>query len=169
MNTHFTGQGRDIEQLKATSQLIQNNDSVMFVGCSTGEEIMDFQSICHNNLAFYGIDYDTEIVKQANEKSYKTKPKIFSANIMKDDFLEQINNHTNRKLFDVIICRNLLIYYKDEAVNKIIKTLSEITNRLLILGISDPVGFTINENIAQIEKYKFKVIDFDNRIFEIIK
>lgn len=168
MNTHFTGQGRDLEQLKAASQYIRNDDSLMFVGCSTGEEISDLQALLTTTNQAFGIDYDADIIGQAQERNYATKPTLFSADILKNDFGAVVAEKTNNKTFDVVICRNLLIYYEEEAVKKIIEQLSELTNRMLILGISDPVDIVTKGDIAQIGTKEYKIIDFNNRIFEKI-
>ena len=169
MDTHFTGQGRDINQLRVINEYIRDSKTIMFVGCSTGEEIIDFQSISNkSNLKYYGIDYDDETIKQAKKKKYFIKPKIFSADILNEDFYDKIKESAKNKSFDVVICRNLLIYYNDTLLKKIIEKLSEITKRLLVIGISDPADIIVKDEIARIGKYDFKIIDFDNRIFEKI-
>ena len=167
MDTHFTGQGRDIEQFKVINEHIKNNNSIIFVGCSTGEEIIDFQSISNkSNLIYYGIDYDDETIRQAKKKKYFIKPNMFSVDILNEDFFNKLKDNAGLDSFDVVVCRNLLIYYNDESLKKIIEKLSEITKRLLILGISDPADIIVKDEIARIGKYDFKIIDFDNRIFE---
>ena len=154
------------ERLRIAKQ-VKDTDSILFVGCSTGEEIIDFQSICPNiHVMFYGIDYDAETVRQANQRMYKIKPNIFTADILKEQFNECIQNETKKTSFDIVICRNLLIYYKDEPVQKIIEKLSTITKRILTIGISDPITFMIQDDIAILGKYTFKITDFENRIFE---
>lgn len=170
MNTHFTGQGRDLEQLKSLKEHLNESDSILFVGCSTGEEIVDLQSLNPlKKLSYFGIDYDSQIVMQANEKEYIVKPKIFSADILKDNFIEVIEKNTNLTAFNIVICRNLLIYYKEDIANGIICKLANITEELLILGISDPFDFIIKDDKVEIGNHSFKVLDFDNRIFKKIK
>ncbi len=72
-------------------------------------------------------------------------------------------------LFDVVICRNLLIYYNSFDSKLITERLANITNKFLILGISDPFNFLIKDNKITIGNNLFKVVDFDNRIFKRIK
>ncbi|MEK6937598.1 MAG: methyltransferase domain-containing protein [Nanoarchaeota archaeon] len=166
INRHFTGQGRDLEQLKAINKLFSSEKTFLFVGCSSGEELVDFQEIFQNSKAqFFGIDNNQEIVERANQVKYTFPTRIFVADVLKKEFLETMTKNTNNSQFDVVICRNLLIYYPDELVKEIIQRLAKLTRKILVLGISDPFPYTVENDLVKFGEISFKVIDFENRIF----
>ncbi len=167
---HFTGQKRDINQLKALSTHLTEERTFVFVGCSTGEEIIDFQELFHKkDSLFLGIDYDSETVNQANQNNYQFPTKIFVADILKNDFFETVEAVTDIRGFEIVICRNLLIYYDEKKAKLIIGRLAALTTKFLILGISDPFSFLIEDNKVEIGNTSFEVVDFDNRIFKKIE
>lgn len=166
INPHFTGQKRDFGQLKAINQLLSNEETFLFVGCSSGEELVDFQEIFKKSKAkFFGIDNNREIVERANEVKYTFPTKIFVADILMKEFFENVTENTTCLDFDVLMCRNLLVYYSDELVRVIIPKLAKLTRKFLVLGISDPFPYTVENDSVKIGDISFKVIDFDNRIF----
>ena len=136
------------------------------MGCSSGEELVDFQEIFQNSKAqFFGIDNNQEIVERANQVKYTFPTRIFVADVLKKEFLETMTKNTNNSQFDVVICRNLLIYYPDELVKEIIQRLAKLTRKILVLGISDPFPYTVENDLVKFGEISFKVIDFENRIF----
>ena len=165
---HFTGEERDYEQLKALSSLVKKEKTFMFIGCSNGEEILGFQKLMGENpYLFFGVDSDSHIVNIAKHNQYSFKTKIVVADILKDDFSETIKTETGFSKFDVVICRNLMIYYDQKTVNQIVERLAEMTSHFLIIGRSDPFQMVVAENKVQIKDAVFEVVDFDNKILKM--
>jgi chemotaxis methyl-accepting protein methylase len=150
---NFTGRGRDIQQFIALAEIVNDNCSFLFIGCSTGDEILDCQDILkakHPNkkFTFLGVDADLNAVSIARKKQY-----FYNTTIEKVDFLE--SNYSERH--HIIVCRNMLIYYDDKHVNSLIEKIMLLSKQAFMLGLSDPITFTVNES---------NIIDFDNRIFK---
>ena len=165
MNTHFTGQGRDLEQLKQIHVQIKTESSILFVGCSTGEEILDFQVLGFDGQ-YFGLDYDKKVIDEAMELKYKITPTFMVADVLDESFLSGVKKLSGKSSFDVVICRNLLIYYKDEVAKTIVERLAQLANTFLVLGMSDPFMFVIKDDEVKIGDSLFEVVDFENRIFK---
>lgn len=163
---HFTGEKRDIGQLKAVYNHLKDDKTIIFIGCSKGDEILDFQGLNDKDLNYFGVDYDKETVELANKNNYLFPTKILTADILKDDFLDVIKENAKLNRFDIVICRNLLIYYDNESAKAMVEKLADLTDNLLILGISDPFCFLVNKDKVKIGNNLFEIIDFDNRIFK---
>jgi len=166
IDLHFTGQGRDLEQLKAVLRHLKNEKKFMFVGCSKGDEIIDFQKeSSRKGLSYFGIDHHPQTVELANKNKYLSHTKVVVANILEKDFLKDVKKKTGFSKFDVVVCRNLLIYYDELCAIEIIEKLAKMTKRFLVLGISDPFWFAVENNMIKIGERSFEVLDFDNKIF----
>jgi chemotaxis protein methyltransferase CheR len=82
-------------------------------------------------------------------KSYKLAKKIrsmaeFAYLNLNDDIYPSILNNTNAH--DLIVCRNVLIYFDDQSISNLMKkiTLCLVQHGFLLLGASDPVNLKVN-------------------------
>lgn len=151
---NFTGRGRDIQQFVALSDFLMDEDnlSFLFIGCSNGDEILDCQEVFKSKFPnkvfnFRGIDAEKDAVSEAKKKKYLYETTIQQIDVLKEDFSVK---------YDIVICRNMLIYYDKKSVNEVINKIIFLSKKAYMLGRSDPLTFNIDEN---------KTFDFDNRIF----
>lgn len=164
---HFTGSGRDLDQLRAVCSFLKDEQSFLFVGCSYGDEIVDLQRLLKGSgYLFFGVDSNEEVAEIAPINNFIFPIKIIIADILQENAIGKIRTQSEHTYFDVVICRNLLIYYDEDAVKKISGILAELCCRLLVFGVSDPFFFAINNNKTEIAEHTLEVLDFDNRIFE---
>lgn len=159
-----------IEKLSDTKRTL----SGLSVGCSTGQEVFSLALIIKNigiNFSIKGIDIDPVSIEVANKGVYSEKelnsiPEKFLKYILigsnKTKGLITLNKdlrncckfeaqnaekmETEKNYYDFIFCRNMLIYFDENQVDCIIKSLISalVPGGLLILGVSEPLG----------EKYK---------------
>ena len=176
---HFTGSGRDSAQFGALCSILSGRETdklaFLFVGCSSGEEINDCQTVMKKmfenkpiKFDFYGIDVDKDVIEIASKNQYLYPTKIIECDILKDSALDFIKKLTLTK-FDIIICRNVFIYYDEQQRKKILEKLAELcaADGFLVLGQSDPIDFCIQGKEYHFAGHSswFESVDFDNKIF----
>jgi len=128
--------------------------------------------------------------KGKNSTSTKLKPNILkychfdTANLLELDHIKQ--------KFDIIFCRNVLIYFDRETTQKVIHSLGERLNRggILVTGVSEPISrdssqfkkvgpciYSVEQNGNQITKFtekskaKIRVVNVDDSpsVLKILK
>ena len=160
---------------------------ILFIGCSSGEEILDFQKLIKKDfkkvkrhiefypkILFYGVDKDDEIMEKASLKKYYFDTKFFPRDIL--DFEQQsiVSRDKNGDAFstfpmtfDLIVTRNMLIYYGEEDRKKFIDKIISLChqNSIIVFGKSDPLDFNIQGNKAENEYFQSRC--FEERIFRL--
>lgn len=147
--------------------------------CSTGDEpytiaMMLSQYVDLSNVTIIATDLDDKILERAKkgiytERALKEVPKELKEKYFKQDgslyvIDEKLRNAITFKKhnllsdpyptdFDLIVCRNVLIYFTEEAKTEIYQKFSQSLNEQGVLF----VGST--EQIFTPEKYNFRVID----------
>jgi len=207
---NFTGFGRDVQQFSVVWQHVfacvhhggmGRPLRFLFVGCSSGEEILDFQNLFEKELiafndfleksgdwpilreffpkmVFYGVDSSKEMIENARQKNFLFETRFFVQNVL--DFNQEIQvnfNETDEKqnptflTFDVIVCRNLLIYWGKDEQQRLMQKFSKLcnTDSLVVFGLSDPLELAAKKSdegeIVGVENDFFESFDFENKIF----
>ncbi len=156
-------------------------------GCATGEEPYSLAISCLNNqlsddidVNIVGTDLDGKALDFARngaypDKSVKNLSKIEKRNFFKqkdgewviDDSVKDIVEFKKNdifktaftKKFDLILCRNLMIYFNNESKTELMERLVESLNRggFLVIGMA--------ENLRSPAKDKVESYDLKRRIF----
>lgn len=162
--------------------LLKNKKYKLFkcwsAGCSTGEEPYTLAMVLANFLSFKNInitatDIDEEAIKKAKEGIYPAekvkgiKPDYLDKYFEKEDKQYKIDQKIRNTItfkkhnlledefekdFDLILCRNVMIYFTEEAKNKLYRKFYEALNKEGVLF----VGST--EQIFDARKIGFKSI-----------
>jgi chemotaxis methyl-accepting protein methylase/chemotaxis receptor (MCP) glutamine deamidase CheD len=129
---------------------------------------IDGKAIVKAKMGFYN-EYAIHETPQYYLSTYFTRknspigPEYVLSNRIKEkvEFIEEdlIKGHIKNKKYDIILCRNLLIYIKRNARENLLRTLESrlINGGLLILGMTESL-FDIETNFRSIDtKYRFYV------------
>lgn len=163
--------------------IIENNSSeikVWSAACSTGDEpyslaMLLLKYMPNSKIKIYATDIDTQILEQAqiglynikslkgvpkdmlnkhfkeiNDSTYQISDKIKSCVEFKKHNLLKDNYHKN---LDLIVCRNVLIYFTDEAKNMIYKNFHESlkSKGFLFIGSTEQI---IQANLLGYKNFK---------------
>lgn len=162
------------DMLKKKSKL-----KIWSAACSTGDEPYTIamilkQYIDLNNVSILATDIDEKILERAKqgiytERALKEVPQNFkdkffvhkdSLYVIDDSLKKPITFKQHNLLsdpypngFDLIVCRNVMIYFTDEAKNQIYHKFSDalVDNGVFFVGST--------EQIFSPEKYNFKLLD----------
>ncbi len=104
--------------------------SVLDVGCSLGYLLKYMEdNIFINTSELYGIDIDAYAI---NEGTSYLKAHDSKINLTCHD-MDDMTEHFNNKIYDVIFCAGTLLYLDEDKANALIKGLIKHTNKLLII------------------------------------
>lgn len=171
----------DVLRDKIIPKLIagKNNIRIWSAACSTGEEpyslaILLKEHYSHINVSIIASDIDDNALNRAREGCYESaalqhipkskKSKYFTYKDNKyyvDPSLKKLITFQKHNLLenpyprniDLIVCRNVLIYFTDEAKREIYSKFSQslVSNGVLFVGST--------EQIFQPQEYNFKLFD----------
>ena len=147
---------KDPAQFNHLAYFVKPASTLLFLNCNNGEEIVDCQTAFSKKrgLTFFGLDSSPRVVDSANNRKYTFPTEAHCADFMAD----QIN-----KQFDVVVCRNVLMYHDSQTRKKIVERLAELTKDVLMLGQTDPFDFPLTKTV-KIKNEDFDVLDYENRI-----
>ncbi len=172
---------REQDYLDLTLQLIKKHSlkNVLVAPCAGGETVYSLKILAEeknikNNIFITGLDISERAIEKAqrgiyneyslNKADYKIKNKYFR--VQNNKYI--INNELKRdasfitanlatfkayRKYDIILCRNLLIYLREASIKLILKRICKMlkNNGFLILGKSD-LPFMKNEtNFYKVE------------------
>ncbi len=86
--------------------------------------------------------------------------------------LLKLDNQFTKEKFDIIFCRNVLIYFNQQQVSQIINSLlSRLSDYgIMVLGISESIlGYNLPVNLVSNSIYCHKNFDFDNKEKAIVQ
>jgi glycine/sarcosine N-methyltransferase len=92
-----------INTINFFKQFIRNEDTILDIGCASGEKTMMLSKYCNQ---ITGIDYDIKLIKEA--KNFKNIGKI---NFIHDEVYNYLN--TNKIKFKIISCFHILEHLED--------------------------------------------------------
>lgn len=162
------------------------------IGCSTGEESYSLAMMFNDYKEQHNIDKTVNIlasdtnshsIKMADKGAYTFKAKNHISEkqlgkyftfrddkyhikpVLKSMIQFNVHNIITDKYysgFDLIVCRNLLIYFRNDVQSRIIPLLTESLkhNGILFLGPAENVG-TDNSSVITIDKYR--------NIYQVVK
>ncbi len=149
---------RELSQLQEIIYYIKSLDrrvSVLSAPCASGEEVYSLAILAHKNfikeLEIVGVDINSEIIEEAKEGRYNgrtlqkfnqteknnffiedqgcykiNKKKLCSCKFEICNVLD--NNFLQSKKFDVILSRNMLIYFDYDSKIKLMKNFHKVLN-----------------------------------------
>lgn len=152
--------------------------SIWSAACSTGEEPYTLVMVLNkflplDNIKIHATDIDKEVLRKAsiglyNSKSVESLPKEYiDKHFMKQGELLKINDDIKKCVefkyhdllkdeypaaVDLIVCRNVLIYFTEDAKNEIYKKFNASLKKegMLFVGNTEQIIFS--------QKYKFKPV-----------
>ncbi|MEA4960652.1 CheR family methyltransferase [Lutispora sp.] len=169
-------------------RLLENRKTLKIwsAACSTGEEPYSLVMLMTKfmkleNISIYATDIDDDAINKAkmgvyNEKSLANLPdgfvsKFFIKNLntykIKDEIKKCVEYRKHNLLMDkypencdLIICRNVLIYFTEEAKNNIYTRFSKAlsSNGILFVGSTEQIIMAQRYNMEPLKNFFYKLI-----------
>lgn len=178
----------EVLEKKIFPQLLNNNKplKIWSAACSTGEEPYTIAMVLSNFLPLTQIkilatDIDENAIQRAKIGVYQERSLQEVPDAMKRKYFKKENNHyivsdeikntiTFKKHnlladrydsnFDLIVCRNVLIYFTEEAKNLIYKKFSQALkqNGVLFVGSTEQIFNASQYSLDSIETFFYKKV-----------
>lgn len=174
----------------------KNQIYILSVGCSNGCEPYSIAMFIHNKLNEFfnriniiGVDISDKVIKQAKSGVYQswylrhTPDEYLNKYFIKNseyevvDFIKDrvtfysgnILNYEESFLYDIIFCRNFLIYFDSKMISEITKKLNSMlsSNGLITYGNSDLLLIPKEDSFSKVKSFDEELLHEDKDIKNI--